>query len=82
MPCLLRRREIARARKPDFKLKLPLPLDDRTLLKMEEEAAAFLREAVARNPPRSTGPVDSAIVDVSRSYYSYPMGRGSRGPKP
>jgi len=74
-------RDRARA-KTRLQAETPLPLDDRTLLKMEKEAAAFLREAVARNPPRSTGPVDSAINDVSRSYYSYLMGRRSRGPKP
>ena len=56
------------------------PLDQRTLLWMEEEAAAVIRKA--RGSPSSSGLIASAFDDVSRSYYSYLMGRRSRGNKP
>ena len=75
----LKERDRARAR-ATLETVTPRPLDQHTLLRMEEEAAAVIRKA--RGSPSSSGLIASAFDDVSRSYYSYLMGRRSRGLKP
>jgi hypothetical protein len=71
-------RDRARAR-TTLQTETPRPLDQSTLIRMEEEAAAVIRKA--RGNPSSSGLIASAFDVVSRSYYSHLMGRRSRGPK-
>jgi|tagenome__1003787_1003787.scaffolds.fasta_scaffold17221603_1 hypothetical protein len=76
------RQERVRARaRAQLQTETPAPLDDGTLLKIQEEAAAIIREAKGRSPS-SSELVASAIDDVSRSYYKYLLDRRCRGPKP
>jgi hypothetical protein len=60
----------------------PAPVDDGSLLKVQEEAAAIIREAQDRNPSSSDEFVASAIDDVNRSYYNYLIYRRCRRSKP
>jgi hypothetical protein len=77
MPSLKERdRALARA---SLQRETPRPVDQDTLIRMEEQAAAVIRQARGSTP---SGPIASAVEDVSRSYYSYLMKSRCRGPKP
>ena len=76
----LKERDRARAR-ASLQRETPRPVDQDTLIRMEEQAAAVIRQARG-STPSNPGPIASAVEDVSRSYYSYLMKNRCRGPKP
>ena len=77
---MLPRKENARARaRAWLETEAPVPPDDGTLQKVQEEAAAIVREA------KDDGSLHAdahAIGDLSQSYYTYLLGRRYRRPKP
>ena len=75
------RQERARARaRAQLQSESPAPPDDAALLKIQEEAAAIIREAIDRSPSGSDPQGASAIDDVGRSYYEYLLRRRCRRP--
>ena len=75
------RQERVRARaRAQLQTATPAPLDDATLLKIQEEAAAIIREAKGRSPSSSGPPGANAIDDVGWSYYDYLLRRRCRRP--
>ena len=77
---MLPRKENARARaRAWLETEAPVPPDDDTLQKVQEEAAAIVREA------KDDGSLHAdahAIGDLSQSYYTYLLGPRYRRPKP
>ena len=77
---MLPRKENARARaRAWLETEAPAPPDDDTLQKVQEEAAAIVREA------KDDGSLHAdahAIGDLSQSYYGYLLERRYRRPKP
>ena len=75
------RQERLRARaRAQLQSETPAPLDDAMLLKIQEEAAAIIREAKGRSPSNSGPRGANAIDDVGRSYYDYLLRRRCRRP--
>jgi hypothetical protein len=76
---MLPRKENARARaRAWLETEAPAPPDDDTLQKVQEEAAAIVREA------KDDGSLHAdahAIGDLSQSYYTYLLGPRYRRPK-
>jgi len=77
------RRESERARaRARLQAETPAPVDDGSLLSVQEEAEAIIHEAKGRSPSTAKELAASAINDVSRSYYQYLMERRCRHSKP
>ena len=77
-PCFLGKRTRVRAR-AWLETEAPVPPDDDTLKKVQEEAAAIVREA------KDDGSLHAdahAIGGLSQSYYTYLLGPRYRRPKP
>ena len=57
----------------------PAPVDEDSLRKVQDEAAAIVREAQRNRSPSWRDPLASVVDDVGRSYYQYLMRRRHRG---
>jgi hypothetical protein len=76
---MLPRKENARARaRAWLETEAPAPPDDDTLQKVQEEAAAIVREAKDDGSLHANAHV---IGDLSQSYYTYLLGPRYRRPK-
>ena len=61
------------------RLQLETPIcDDASLLKLEEEVAEYLREAMRREALRPEEPVSTVIDAVARSYFRHILRKQAR----